>query len=165
MICFNQFVLLYEKLIRREDGCLCIWIFCISVVWHKKFSAKAQNHSCEGNNIFKVFKTNECEKHFKETCTSDSFLKTMSPLYLYLCCSEFYITKKFDITWIFNIKAYYNFQRFYISYWIWRCYINSFCSDIEVAINYITGIRKLHIISRIFDISIHLIIVSNVTIS
>ena len=24
MICFNQFVLLYEKLIRREDGCLCI---------------------------------------------------------------------------------------------------------------------------------------------
>ena len=75
MICFNQFVLLYEKLIRREDGCLCIWIFCISVVWHKKFSAKAQNHSCEGNNIFKVFKTNECEKHFKETCTSDSFHK------------------------------------------------------------------------------------------
>ena len=41
----------------------------------KKFNAKAQNHSCEGNNIFKVFKTNECEKHFKETCTSDSFHK------------------------------------------------------------------------------------------
>ena len=34
----------------------------------KHFNAKAQNHSCEGNNIFKVFVTNECENTLQRKC-------------------------------------------------------------------------------------------------
>ena len=56
----------------------------------KNCNAKAQNHSCEGNNTFKVFVTNECENTLQRKCVLQIRFKKQCRLYIYVCYWKYY---------------------------------------------------------------------------